>query len=113
MNKSVVAAVPTLGSSVVNLSLIEFDKIEERGFAKVVAALPSLQALNLRGSTHVGERTIEALVKNCTNLNTLNLNYTGILPNTLFPLLQARSSTLRVLKAAIPSWVHKNTSTWD
>ena len=48
MNKNVVASVPLVGSSLVNLSLWGFDKIEDVGFEKVLSKLPHLQSLNLR-----------------------------------------------------------------
>ncbi|KAI0036690.1 hypothetical protein K488DRAFT_40679 [Vararia minispora EC-137] len=104
LNKSVVAAIPSLGHSVHSLSLTYFEKIEDVGFAKVVSALPALQSLNLRGCIRVGQKTVEAVARQCPSLTSINLSYTSVLPLTLLPLLRARRETLKVMKTAIPTW---------
>ncbi|VDB99839.1 unnamed protein product [Peniophora sp. CBMAI 1063] len=104
MNKNVVAAVPLMSTSLVSLSLLGFDKIEDVGFEKVLSKLPLLQSLNLRQCTRVGPRTLNAVTKHCAALESLNLNYTAVMPAHLSPLLKARKETLRALKVAIPAW---------
>ncbi|KAI0321695.1 hypothetical protein OF83DRAFT_1050847 [Amylostereum chailletii] len=103
--KGAVSALPTMGSGLVSLTLIGFDKIQDSGFSHVVSRLPSLQALKLSGCTKAGPKTIEALVKHCRAVSAVNLNYTSVTPVTLAPLFLARKSDLQVLKfAGIPSW---------
>ncbi|KZV75594.1 RNI-like protein [Peniophora sp. CONT] len=104
MNKNVIAAVPLMGSSLISLSLYNFDKIEDVGFEKVVSKLPHLQSLNLRGCSRVGPRTLSSAAKHCGALDSLNLNYTSVTPVQLAPFLNARKDALRVLKVAIPTW---------
>lgn len=59
-----------------------------------------------RQCARVGPRTLNAITKHCAALESLNLNYTAVMPVQLASLLIARKDTLRVLKVAIPTWVH-------
>ncbi|KAI0361698.1 RNI-like protein [Trametes cingulata] len=89
------------------LELTGFAKVADTAFATVVAKLPALRKLNLRGCTKAGQKTVEAVAKHCPHLEVLNLNYTAAPPVSLAPLL-LNCKQLRVLKVAgIPNWL------WD
>ncbi|KAI0724492.1 hypothetical protein C8T65DRAFT_798165 [Cerioporus squamosus] len=86
------------------LQLTGFGKIADSVFAFVIAKLPSLRKLNLRGCTKVGQKTVEAAAEHCPLLEVVNLNYTAVPPPSLTPLLK-RCEHLEVLKVAgIPNW---------
>ncbi|RDX55923.1 RNI-like protein [Lentinus brumalis] len=86
------------------LHLTGFGKIADTVFASVVAKLPSLRKLNLRGCTKVGQKTVEAAAEHCPLLEVVNFNYTAAPPTSLAPLLK-QCEHLEVLKVAgIPNW---------
>ncbi|RPD82610.1 RNI-like protein [Lentinus tigrinus ALCF2SS1-7] len=86
------------------LQLTGFGKIADNVFASVIAKLPSLRKLNLRGCTKVGQKTAEAIAEHCALLEVVNLNYTSVAPMSLAPLL-LKCQHLEVLKVAgIPNW---------
>ncbi|KZT06901.1 uncharacterized protein LAESUDRAFT_652672 [Laetiporus sulphureus 93-53] len=91
-------------SSLQELEISDFDKEPDSLFASVVAKLPHLRMLVLRGCAKVGEKTTQAISKSCPQLAVLNLNYTSVTPASLAPVLLSCHG-LEVLKVAgISSW---------
>ncbi|KAI0053282.1 RNI-like protein [Auriscalpium vulgare] len=99
VNKYTLLAAAKL-SALVELRLLGFDKILDKGFATIVSGMPTLEVLYLGGCTKVGIKTVEALVQSCPVLKVLNLNYTSVTPASIGPLLLARHEQLAVLKVA-------------
>jgi len=86
------------------LHLVGLAKINDDTFAAVVAKLPVLQILDLRGCTKIGPKTVTSAGKYCPGLSSLNLNYTSVTPVSLAPLLKTCTG-LEVLKlAGISGW---------
>ncbi|TBU65000.1 hypothetical protein BD310DRAFT_296609 [Dichomitus squalens] len=96
------------------LELTGFSKIADSVFASVVAKLPSLRKLNLRGCTKVGSDTAHSAANHCPQLEVVNFNYTAVPAMALAPLLQ-NCSHLEVLKVAgIVSWTdHACAKLWS
>ncbi|KAI0374236.1 RNI-like protein [Pilatotrama ljubarskyi] len=96
------------------LELTGLAKIADTVFATVVAKLPALRKLNLRGCTKVGQKTVEAAAKHCPLLEVINLNYTAVPPVSM-ALLLLNCKQLQVMKVAgIPNWTDTAFSKlWD
>ncbi|KAI0257514.1 hypothetical protein BJV78DRAFT_1116630 [Lactifluus subvellereus] len=106
VSKYTIGAVATMGSGLVRLHLIGFDKMTDQSFAAVISRHPSLEDLSLSGCTLVGPKTVKAVAKACPSLTSINLNYTSVTPLALAPLLRNCKERLEVLKVAgISSWV--------
>ncbi|KAI0735233.1 hypothetical protein C8Q76DRAFT_276228 [Earliella scabrosa] len=106
VNKSTIFAIMDMPSRerLRELELTGLAKIADAAFASIIAKLPSLQQLNLRGCTNVGAKTVEAAAKHCPSLELANFNYTAVPAISLAPLLQ-NCKQLAVLKVAgIPNW---------
>ncbi|KAF7339703.1 hypothetical protein MSAN_02185700 [Mycena sanguinolenta] len=86
-----------------DLELSGFDKIPDTAFAGVLARLPGLKRLVLRGCSLAGPKAVAAAAS-CPHLQVLNLNYTAATPASLQPVLLACPG-LEVLKlAGISNW---------
>ncbi|KAG6369875.1 hypothetical protein JVT61DRAFT_13339 [Boletus reticuloceps] len=86
------------------LYLIGFDKFADTVFVSILASLPQLRILVLRGCSKVGTKTAEVIGNACPSLTTLNLNYTSVPPVSLLGLLTS-CTNLEVLKVAgIQNW---------
>ncbi|KAI1797818.1 RNI-like protein [Ganoderma leucocontextum] len=86
------------------LELTGFANITDKVFASVIAKLPSLRKLNLRGCFKVGTDTATAAANHCPHLEVVNFNYTAVSPASMAPLV-FKCTRLEVLKVAgIASW---------
>ncbi|THH21456.1 hypothetical protein EW146_g89 [Bondarzewia mesenterica] len=104
LDKYIIGPIATMGPSLMNLELTGFDSILDRNFAALLSYLPSLRVLNLRGCTKVGPKTVAAATL-CSNLTSVNLNYTSVTPISLVPLLVSCRDRLEVLKlAGVANW---------
>ncbi|KAH7334225.1 hypothetical protein B0J17DRAFT_672633 [Rhizoctonia solani] len=82
---------------ITTLDLTRLSGIGDQIFAKVVARLPELQRLVLRGCSKAGPLVLEAAASNCPRLRVLNMNYTVATPRSIFSVLLA-CKELEVLK---------------
>ncbi|PCH33581.1 RNI-like protein [Wolfiporia cocos MD-104 SS10] len=86
------------------LILTDFEKEPDNMFASMVAMMPSLKVLVLRGCTKVGQRSADAVAKHCPQLTVLNLSYTSVLPANIAPILRACANLQTLKCAGISSW---------
>ncbi|SCZ98502.1 BZ3500_MvSof-1268-A1-R1_Chr7-1g09181 [Microbotryum saponariae] len=87
-------------TSLTDLDLSTHTQLTDPSVAKILGALPTLQRLNLRGCTKVGDAAIIALSKATeSRLQSINLNLTAVTTKGLTALF-ARCSGLQVLKIA-------------
>ncbi|CAE7182385.1 unnamed protein product, partial [Rhizoctonia solani] len=93
------------GGVISTLDLTQLPGISDQTFAKIVARLPQLERLSLRGCSKAGPMVLQAVASNCPRLRILNMNYTIVTPRSIFPvLLECRE--LEVLKiAGVPKLV--------
>lgn len=99
------------GGIITSLELSRLPKIDDQVFASVVARLPELERLILRGSSKAGPLVLEAVASKCPKLQVLNMNYTVATPQSLMLVLLGCSS-LEVLKiAGIPKLIAGSVST--
>ncbi|CUA70813.1 EIN3-binding F-box protein 1 [Rhizoctonia solani] len=90
---------------ITTLDLARLSGISDQVFAKVVARLPELEKLVLRGCGKAGPLVLEAAASNCPRLKVLNMNYTVATPRSIFSVLLA-CKELEVLKiAGVPKLV--------
>ncbi|SCV70963.1 BQ2448_3725 [Microbotryum intermedium] len=87
-------------TSLTDLDLSTHTQLTDPSIAKILGALPTLQRLNLRGCTKVGDAAVIALSKATeSRLRSVNLNLTAVTIKGLTALF-ARCSGLQVLKIA-------------
>ncbi|CAE6444033.1 unnamed protein product [Rhizoctonia solani] len=90
---------------ITTLDLTRLSGISDQVFAKVVARLPELERLVLRGCSKAGPLVLEATASNCPHLRVLNMNYTVATPRSIMSVLFA-CKELEVLKiAGIPKLI--------
>ncbi|KAF7437001.1 hypothetical protein PC9H_003835 [Pleurotus ostreatus] len=105
VGKQTISEVQKFGDKLRELELSGFETFPDSLFASVVSTLPGLRSLVLRGCHKVGTLTMQAAANKCTELRSLNVNYTSVTPLSLVPLIQACGQQLEVLKVAgIPNW---------
>ncbi|CAL1695972.1 unnamed protein product [Somion occarium] len=111
VNKFTVSAIgDSSREQICELVLSNLEKITDETVASVVAKLPALHVLDLRGCTKVGPKTTAAVATGCPHLNKLNLNYTSVTPVSLAPILKG-CGELEVLKVGgIPNWTDATVS---
>ncbi|KAJ1301745.1 hypothetical protein OPQ81_008976 [Rhizoctonia solani] len=90
---------------ITTLDLTRLLGISDQVFAKIVARLPELERLVLRGCSKAGPLVLEAAASNCPRLRVLNMNYTVATPRSIFSVLLG-CKELEVLKiAGIPKLI--------
>ncbi|KEP48968.1 RNI-like protein [Rhizoctonia solani 123E] len=106
VNTMVVKAIGAYNTGILSaLDLTRLPAINDQVFAKVVARLPELERLVLRGCSKAGPLVLEAAASNCPRLRVLNMNYTVATPRSIFSVLLA-CKELEVLKiAGVPKLV--------
>ncbi|KAG8787722.1 surf-like protein [Ceratobasidium sp. 428] len=91
--------------SIASLELSGLDKINDQVFQSVLSKLPRLEKLVLRGSSKAGPLALAAVASTCSQLKSLNMNYTVATPQSILSVLLA-CSELEVLKiAGIPKLI--------